>query len=59
MTPSLIHRFNQGSGATPYGARVHRAPYQKEKFGARAPHSLDAAREVLERLLEALEELQA
>jgi len=27
VTLSLILRFNQGSGATPYGARVLRAPY--------------------------------
>ena len=60
LTLSLIHRINlRLGGATPYGARVHHAPYQMMKFGARAPHSLDAARKVLRRLLETPSGLQA
>ena len=45
-------------GTTPYGAQDHRAPYKRRLFGARAPHSLDAVKEVLGRLLEALDGLQ-
>ena len=58
MTLSLILRFNLRLGVTPYGARVHRAPYLKEGFGARAPHSLGTTVRVLGRLLEALKGLQ-
>ena len=36
MTLSLILRFNLRLGGYSYGARVHRAPYQKKKFRAKS-----------------------
>ena len=35
----------QGSRATPYGARVYRAPYKRRWFEALAPYSLDATKD--------------
>ena len=54
MTLSLILRFNQGSGATPYGARVLRTPYMFKISGL---EHLTASKqmEVLEGLLDVSE----
>ena len=57
LTLSLILRFNVRLGATPYGARVHRAPYKRRLSGLEHLTALMQP-EVLRRSLEALRALE-